>query len=130
MSLTTVFLQDLLSLSLWHGIPHVPEHRKVAPRGRQAPDNLLEDVFVTGILAARAGIRPLDHPGFSYSHRKLEPCSVTRTVTTHRVGPGKMVDLWKSIKKMKRERKKACLWREAMVTQRTWPWKVPLASLI
>ena len=85
----------------------------------------LEDVFVTGILAARAGIRPRDHPGFSYRHRKLEPCSVTRTVTTHRVGPGEMVDLWKSIKKMKGEGNKACHGEKRWLSREHGPGKCP-----
>ena len=58
----------------------------------------MEDVFVTGILAGSSGIRPQDHPGFSYRHRQLEPCQVNRTVTTHRVRPREMVGVWREAK--------------------------------
>ena len=57
----------------------------------------MEDVFVTGILAGISGIRPRDHPGFSSRHWRLDHCSVVRTVTTHRVTPEEMVQVWQRL---------------------------------
>ena len=63
----------------------------------------LEDVFVTGILAKKAGIRPQDHPGFSYRHRDLDPCSVRKTISTHKVEPREMEKVWRDARRRKEE---------------------------
>lgn len=47
----------------------------------------LEDVYLTGLCAHAAGIRPRHHPSFTYSKRKLDPCLYKdkTVVTSHRV---------------------------------------------
>lgn len=45
----------------------------------------LEDIYITGVLARKVGIRPVDNIGFSYTRRKLNSCLFKQTVSTHRV---------------------------------------------
>lgn len=45
----------------------------------------LEDIFVTGILASKVHIRPIDNIGFSYVRRKLNSCLFKQSVSTHNV---------------------------------------------
>lgn len=54
----------------------------------------LEDVYITGVCAKRAKLRPINHPGFSYVPRKSEPCELKRVITAHRVSPGNMYTNW------------------------------------
>ena len=42
----------------------------------------LEDIYITGLLARKAGIRAQDHIGFSYTRRKLNSCLFRQTVST------------------------------------------------
>ena len=58
----------------------------------------LEDVFLTGILAQAVGLRPKDHPGFSFKRRDLDICSVRKTITTHGVSSREMVEVWRKLK--------------------------------
>ncbi|KZC15168.1 Beta-1,3-galactosyltransferase 1 [Dufourea novaeangliae] len=44
----------------------------------------LEDVYITGVCAKRAKVRPVNHPGFSYVPRKLDPCILKTVITTHK----------------------------------------------
>jgi beta-1,3-galactosyltransferase 1 len=47
----------------------------------------LEDVYLTGLCAHAAGIRPRHHPAFTYNKRRLDPCLYKdkTVVTSHRV---------------------------------------------
>ncbi|XP_077298168.1 uncharacterized protein LOC143919635 isoform X2 [Arctopsyche grandis] len=47
----------------------------------------LEDIYITGMCSMKAGIKPVDHPGFSYSVRKFDPCVFTYLITAHQVSP-------------------------------------------
>ena len=64
---------------------------------------LLEDVFVTGILAKEAGLKPQDHPGFSYRRRGLDLCSLRKTISNHGVTAKEMVQMWKVLERSKEE---------------------------
>ncbi|XP_012286095.1 N-acetyllactosaminide beta-1,3-N-acetylglucosaminyltransferase 4 isoform X2 [Orussus abietinus] len=44
----------------------------------------LEDVYITGVCARRARLKPVNHPGFSYVPRKLEPCIFRDVITAHK----------------------------------------------
>jgi len=50
----------------------------------------LEDIYITGLLARKAGIRAQDHIGFSYTRRKLNSCLFRQTVSTHHVKHNEM----------------------------------------
>ncbi|KAL6263325.1 hypothetical protein P5V15_006123 [Pogonomyrmex californicus] len=54
----------------------------------------LEDVYVTGLCAKRAKVRPVNHPGFSYTPRKLDPCVLRNAITTHKVNASNMYVIW------------------------------------
>ena len=64
---------------------------------------LLEDVFVTGILAKEAGLKPQDHPGFSYRRRGLDLCSLRKTISNHGVTAKEMAQMWKVLERSKEE---------------------------
>lgn len=57
----------------------------------------LEDIYLTGILARKAGIRPTDHVGFSYIRRKLNSCLFRQTVSTHHVKHAEMRAIYQKI---------------------------------
>ncbi|XP_063217560.1 beta-1,3-galactosyltransferase 1-like isoform X2 [Bacillus rossius redtenbacheri] len=56
----------------------------------------LEDVYVTGLCARAAGVRPRDHPGFTYARRRLDPCLYRHpsVVTSHRLTPAELRRVW------------------------------------
>lgn len=54
----------------------------------------LEDVYITGLCARRAKIRPVNHPGFSYIPRKMDPCVLRSAITTHKVNAANMYVIW------------------------------------
>lgn len=58
----------------------------------------LEDVYITGLCARTAKLRPVDHPGFSYVQRKLELCILKSAVTAHRVNITTMHAIWNKLK--------------------------------
>ena len=54
----------------------------------------LEDVYITGVCAKRAKLRPINHPGFSYEPRKADPCVLKSVITAHKVSPANMYITW------------------------------------
>ncbi|CAK9812421.1 Beta-1,3-galactosyltransferase 1 [Anthophora plagiata] len=54
----------------------------------------LEDVYVTGLCAKHAKVRPVNHPGFSYIPRKLDPCILKNAITAHKVNVSSMYIIW------------------------------------
>ena len=54
----------------------------------------LEDVYITGVCAKRAGLKPVNHYGFSYVPRKLETCSLREAITAHKVNASSMYTIW------------------------------------
>ena len=52
----------------------------------------LEDVYLTGLCAHAAGIRPRFHPAFSYTKRKLDPCLYKdkTVITSHHVNSSEL----------------------------------------
>jgi len=66
----------------------------------------LEDVYVTGLLARKAGIRAQDHIGFSYTRRKLNSCLFRQTVSTHHVKHNEMRAIYQ---KLESSRSTKCL---------------------
>ncbi|KAG7188669.1 hypothetical protein KM043_008292 [Ampulex compressa] len=58
----------------------------------------LEDVYVTGLCAKRAKVRPVNHPGFSYVPRKMDPCIFKNAITAHKVNTSNMYMMWSKLK--------------------------------
>ena len=84
--------------TLWMSLHTVMALHWVVQHHRPFP---LEVVFLTGILAQAVGLRPKDHPGFSFKRRDLDICSVRKTITTHGVSSREMVDVWRRLKEGK-----------------------------
>ncbi|KOC66447.1 Beta-1,3-galactosyltransferase 1 [Habropoda laboriosa] len=57
----------------------------------------LEDVYITGLCAKHAKVRPVNHPGFSYVPRKLDPCILKNAITTHKVNVSSMYVIWNKL---------------------------------
>ena len=69
----------------------------------------LEDIYVTGILAKAAGVRPEDHVTFSYLKRTLSRCLYSQIVSSHHLSHLEMMNMAKQLmkdQKCKRLRKK------------------------
>lgn len=58
----------------------------------------LEDVYITGLCAKHAKVRPVNHPGFSYIPRKLDPCTLRNAITAHKVNVFNMYVIWGKLK--------------------------------
>lgn len=54
----------------------------------------LEDVYVTGIAAERAGVRRLNHALMKNVKLKVDACSFRRFITSHMHSPDDIVRLW------------------------------------
>ncbi|RZF33631.1 hypothetical protein LSTR_LSTR007009 [Laodelphax striatellus] len=54
----------------------------------------IEDVYITGICAKRAGIRPRNHPGFTYQRRKLSESCNPHHLTNHRLTTEDLHTAW------------------------------------
>jgi beta-1,3-galactosyltransferase 1 len=54
----------------------------------------LEDVYITGLCAKRAGLKPVNHHGFSYLPRKLETCTLREVITAHKINVSNMYTVW------------------------------------
>jgi len=62
----------------------------------------MEDVYLTGILTRKLGIKPQDNIGFSYLKRNIKnACLINQIVTAHQVTPEEMVKVHKSLKSNK-----------------------------
>ncbi|XP_045506904.1 beta-1,3-galactosyltransferase 5-like isoform X2 [Colias croceus] len=57
----------------------------------------LEDVFVTGVLAARRGVRRRHAPEFLNKKVAAHPCAVQRAVSIHMVQFHEQFDLWRKL---------------------------------
>lgn len=57
----------------------------------------LEDVYITGLCAKYAKVRPINHSGFSYVPRKLDPCTLRNAITAHKVNVSSMYIIWKKL---------------------------------
>ncbi|KAL1130627.1 hypothetical protein AAG570_011869 [Ranatra chinensis] len=55
----------------------------------------LEDVFITGICAAKAGVRPRNHPIFTYQHVGIN-CLHPKLATNHRLSPSQLRTAWRN----------------------------------
>ena len=58
----------------------------------------LEDVYITGVCARNAKLRPMNHPGFSYVPRKLDICVLKSAITAHKVNSSIMYTIWNKFK--------------------------------
>lgn len=54
-------------------------------------------IFPTGMCSHKAGIKPHDHPGFSYMLRKFNICIYQYLITAHRVTPSQMRQMFQTL---------------------------------
>lgn len=57
----------------------------------------LEDIFITGICARKAGIKPKNNNGFKFYKRKNDPCTFRNIITSHKMLPSELYEIWKKI---------------------------------
>jgi beta-1,3-galactosyltransferase 1 len=57
----------------------------------------LEDVYVTGIVAEKAGVRRLNHALIKNVKLRIDACTFKRFMTSHRHSPQEMLNLWKLV---------------------------------
>jgi len=57
----------------------------------------LEDVYVTGIVAEKAGVRRLNHALIRNVRLRVDACSFKRFMTSHRHTPKEIISLWKLV---------------------------------
>lgn len=57
----------------------------------------LEDVFLAGIVAEKAGVRRLDYSLFKNAHFGVNKCNFMRFITSHKNSPKEIIRLWKLI---------------------------------
>ncbi|KAL8624648.1 hypothetical protein ACOMHN_045183 [Nucella lapillus] len=50
----------------------------------QVPVFWLEDIYITGLCARKAGVKVYNHGGFSYQKRKLDGCLFRKAISGHR----------------------------------------------
>ncbi len=60
----------------------------------------LEDVYITGILARKIGVRPEDHLGFSFVKRPFSTCLYAQTISSHHLTPEEMTLVADKLRKM------------------------------
>ena len=61
----------------------------------------LEDIYITGILARKASIRPVDNIGFSFTRRKFNSCLFLQTITTHQIKHNEMLAIYTKLQATK-----------------------------
>lgn len=58
---------------------------------------LLEDVYLTGIVAEKAGIKRINHSLMKNTHQTVNECTFPRMMTSHKHTPKEIVALWKLV---------------------------------
>lgn len=61
------------------------------------PFLVVEDVFITGLCAEKAGVRRVGIKGFSTLHRNPTGCSFKDAISGHHVTPNEMIKIWKEL---------------------------------
>lgn len=59
----------------------------------------LEDVFITGICAKKAGIARRNHTGFVYYKRPVKGCAYYKVISGHNNSPNDLRLIWKDLQK-------------------------------
>ena len=57
----------------------------------------LEDVYMTGIVAEKAGIKRFNHAFIRNVHLKVDPCTYPKMMTSHKHKPNEIRLLWKQV---------------------------------
>ncbi|XP_018567580.1 beta-1,3-galactosyltransferase 1 isoform X2 [Anoplophora glabripennis] len=58
----------------------------------------LEDVYLTGMCARKAQVRPCSHPLFTYSRQRNEPCEFRNLITIHHFTPEQLRETFRALK--------------------------------
>nr|XP_021000475.1 beta-1,3-galactosyltransferase 1 [Parasteatoda tepidariorum] len=64
----------------------------------ETPFFYLEDIFITGVCASRAGLNPVNHEGFKFYKRKNDYCVFKSLITAHRMTPKELVKMWQKLR--------------------------------
>ncbi len=60
----------------------------------------LEDIYITGILARKIGVRPEDHLGFFFQKRPFSMCLYAQIISSHHSTPEEMILMATQLQKM------------------------------
>lgn len=71
----------------------------------------LEDVFITGIVSERVGVRRIQVDEFLNRRIEITPCAIQRAISIHKVMDKEQFDLWKMLKIFTMQSKSSCKWR-------------------
>ncbi|CAK1547547.1 unnamed protein product, partial [Leptosia nina] len=71
--------------------------RKLLAAAPKAPYLRLEDVFLTGVLSAKLGVRRVHAPEFYNKKVAAHPCAVQRAISIHMVQFHEQFDLWRKL---------------------------------
>lgn len=71
--------------------------RKLLSASLTTPLIHLEDVYFTGICAQRVGIRPVNHPAFTYFRVAFDPCKYKSQITTHHFMPDDLRQIYPQV---------------------------------
>lgn len=82
------------------GTGYVMSGDVVGPLYRAALDTpffFMEDIFVTGMVAQKLGLKPVNSNGFKFYKRKNDPCQFRRLVTAHSMTPEELRSMWTKV---------------------------------
>lgn len=57
----------------------------------------LEDIFITGVCAGRAGLKAVNNEGFKFFKRKNDTCVFKSLITAHKMTPKELVQVWNNL---------------------------------
>jgi len=91
----------------------------------------LEDVFLAGIVAEKAGVRRLNYSLFKNAYFEVNKCNFMRFITSHQHSPKEIIRLWQVVysdKKVDCNVKKAAVTKAPVVSNKKAPVQVKPAE--
>lgn len=92
----------------------------------------LEDVFLAGIVAEKAGVRRLNYSLFKNAYFEVNKCNFMRFITSHQHSPKEIIRLWQLVysdKKVDCTVKKVAAVTKAPVVEKKSPSKIVQAAV-
>ena len=93
----------------------------------------LEDVFLAGIVAEKAGVRRLNYSLFKNAYFEVNKCNFMRFITSHQHSPKEIIRLWQLVysdKKVDCSVKKAAVTKAPAVEKKSPPKVVQAAVVV
>lgn len=64
----------------------------------ETPFFYMEDIFVTGMVAQKLGIKPVNYDAFKFYKRKNNPCVFRKLITAHIMTPPELRSMWSKVR--------------------------------